>query len=299
MKVKKKEKEQTNMEKRNTAISMFALATILPLLLTLFVGFRMGQTREVNEDNFQERYSLLEDKKNALEHSIKDLNGTFSRANIYFEKFAKEETPKLEEKLDKAESELAISRWENDMGTSKDVFQHLIDTVGQKSLDKDVLPEINTILDHGKKWLNEFSEVKEDELNSIKRNKKNALGMTVTSDLEREIQELKSELTLKDVEIIQLKAALTQGQGKIEDVIDDVGGDKNKAEAELVALKGKTTGIYDKIIVELDLIRSEIVPSFEGQGFLDFKKNKDKIEALKKELENKLNTIERHASDLK
>ena len=88
MKIRKKEKEPTAMEKRNTSIVVFAGFALIPLLLTFFLGYFMRNSKEASYDVLvqqlgkieQERDSILKDKEE-LKSAIIDLSKVFVKGD--------------------------------------------------------------------------------------------------------------------------------------------------------------------------------------------------------------------------
>jgi len=87
MKIKKKDKEPTAMEKRNTSIVTFMLAALLPLLLCSLLGFTLGNSKSTNEGNFHKQLGDLRQENSMLNMHIDSLGRIFSKADVLLNEF--------------------------------------------------------------------------------------------------------------------------------------------------------------------------------------------------------------------
>ena len=174
MKVRIKGKEQTAVEKRNTGIATFALVAVIPLLLSLLIGYELGDTDTVNKENLlveidsqQKEIASLTKEVEGAKKNLFIVNEIFSDADSVFKKLNTHDLKNLEQKLRDAESERDFDRWDNDNDQIEDDFQHDLERI-IKPLDFDESTPIPFILQYGKRWLEKYAEAKAAELNLMK-----------------------------------------------------------------------------------------------------------------------------------
>lgn len=301
MRVKIKSKEPTAVEKRNTSMIHFVLVALFPVLLCLYLGFNMGHVEEVNNQNLIKKLEELSIKHSTLTKNLEALNVTFLTADTTLERYSKGVFKSLAREVEGIERESAFKYWDNDRTDFIDDFKHYINKV-ERPLDFKKEKQLNTLLEYGKKWMTAYADLKNDELIEMKLRRKQDLGFEINTDLEQQIQELRTQLSEKNNQISILEKDL-QLIGTLKDRdLSDVEKELVQCRTDLQNLTSgyeeKVTGQTDKIFAELDEIRTQLL-NLKGQKFFNLKKDEDKVRKLKEAIENKLNAIQRHAESLK
>ena len=291
------QKQHTAIEERNTAILNFAMVAIIPLLLTLIAGFALSEGRKVNEDRFHERLGALKSENAALKQMIADLGGVFDKADTLFTNFSTTKIDKLQRELSGVESEIGYNDWDRDVKDVVDEFEHYITRV-ERPLNFEEQEDLNAMLVLVKKWLIEYSEIESKALFIEKLNQKQSQGADISTELEDRIDELEQTLTLKEIEIIQLRGAMGQSSGSAKQKIQEKTSDNTELIQEITSLKMNAEQVNENIVTELEIIRGNILPNLKGQKFLSIRNSEEKIRDLKEKIEVKLNAIERHAGKL-
>ncbi len=299
MKVRKKGRETTALEKRNTAVAVFAGVAIIPLLFMLWIGYQLGDANKVNKDNLK---AQLDTKIAELEkahadmavfqQTVSELGYTFAKADSVYDKFRTEGLKKLNDQLKDAETESDFRRWDNDMDEGQDDFKHTIERIEKPLVFEEDSP-IYDILENAKAWLVAYSKAKADEMYEIKLNRKNTQGIETASDLEKKIQELEFEIQKKDLTITNLK---TQSNIKAGNELNkDKSNEKELTESQTAYLNVITSNreIKTAIETEISAITEDIVPELRREIF-----NKKQFNKLKDKLEAKLNTITTKTAEL-
>lgn len=278
-------KVQSGIEKRNIAITKFALFTLIPLLFCLFFGFSLSNSERQNGKNFHQQLDELKQENEDIKEYIDSLGNVFVKADEILSKFNNETIPELEEDLDETETDIAFKKWDNDREEVIDKFKHDLKKVTRPL---ELYPQINGLLDFGNKWLKDYAQVKDDELYIRKLYKKQEVGMEVSSDLQKQIQDLNNQLAEKNIALsgsqqqLQLALAISQKEKS--------GGQEKKEKLQNVG------AIKDNIVNELDKIRS-VLNKLQPKRWKN--KNEEQIKSFKEELNTIINSIERHAGELK
>ncbi len=295
MKVRKKPKEQTAMEKRNTAIFHFTLVALAPLLLALFLGFSLKKTDIVNKDNLQKKLNEVTQDYKQLNQQLFDLNSAFSQADQYQDKFINNDSEKLKNELKEVESQISLKDWERDMKDSLDRFKHEINQFDRPWDFKDN-EQTTSLLRLGKKWLREIAKTKDREFLVRQVNHEQKIlreEETISddgTDLSSEVQGLRMELMQKDFDIRSLNAELEDYQNDAEEGEKELLNKLSKAKSRAEKAKADVT-------TQIDEIR-EALESLEGQKFLKLKSDTKKMAALKNQLNLMVDKIERHLIEL-
>ncbi len=304
MKIKEKQKEPTAMEKRNSSIAAFAGFAAIPLLLTLFLGFSLGNTEKANHDklltkldSISEENSLIKSSANGIKKSFQNVDSLIVEFKEYMTKVKEELKDTSSEGLE-AEDEIRI--WERKWKKKTQDYKLDLDDMSSTKFE---YPSIATSHKAGIKWANEFIAMQEDELFALKVKKKLNVGIEINEDLDKKLEDLEDELVKKDVDIKILtdKLESTEGSSKVEKshVAKDYSEMQNKYTElenkykELIQNNNATKQALDEA---LNKIRKNILPDLKGTMIGG---NKDKINKLKELLQADIISLEKSISELK
>ena len=289
MKFKNKPPEKTAMEKRNTSILNFALVALIPLLLTLFLGFSLSKADRVNEENYYQKLKDLRTKHEGLIKGMEKVDTTFSRIDVLLKKFLKDDEALLEEGFNSIEDDIAFNKWNNKRTITKDNFHSAIKSI-QAPSDIQNDQNLMDVLDFGKKWLVELSRIKSDELFSSVLIRKQQEGNQINSELLQQIQDLRNEMTEKNAKIIQLEGIVLTSQGSTGDM-----------QVEKTDIQEK----YEKMIADNASIKTVIeenAKAIKEKILLDLKCkifNRENCDTQKKLIETKIDNIRIETGKLK
>ena len=298
MKIRKKEKQPTAMEKRNTSMVVFAGFALIPLLLTFFLGYSMRNSKEASYDvlvqqlskSEQERDSILKDKEE-LKSAIIDLSKVFEKGDSIQESYStgfSELRSDLRDAISDAEIE-AVEEWDEKRTREIKKFERAL--VDVEPLTKNDNEQIGDIHDIAIKWLKNYSSAVDKEFSSRKRYAENRINQGQQTSDEERLAELEDKLEECEEDVEKLEEDL-------EDSKKDSGRDQNRLEEDLKKAEDTALEVKDDIISEVDDIRNEIVINMEGQGFLNLASTRQKVNELREKLKIKLDKIESHAKDL-
>ncbi|MCB0630866.1 MAG: hypothetical protein R2824_07110 [Saprospiraceae bacterium] len=286
MKVKKKAREQTAMEKRNTSIVNFVLVALVPVLLCILLGFSLRQSNIENKENSFKKVKALEAERDSIKNKIGKLTGTFFKADTILNRFNRNDFKILEQSLKAADNPIAFNNWEIDRAERISKLRSSFRTVEN---DEDFKEEddARATLDFGKKWLQAFSDTKDKELFAMKQIRQNEVGVQMDQLLQDQIDNLKKDLTAKDLEISKLEIKLLQSQGQKIQLEQGSEKDTKAIEKELEDIKSNNGKLKEKI--ETQVSRAEkILSDLKEKGI--FRKTEE-IQAFKKDLDEQLKNI--------
>lgn len=296
MKIQKKTREQTSLEKRNTALLTFSLFGVIPLLLSFFLGLSFGMTQTANTKNYQARIDRLDHQLDSIQRGQRNFQSRISGLDVALlsgdslvRAFLKE-AQALGREVQAIEDEAEFPLWERRMETLFDKFKYDIDTLGDFQ-DLRQQPRLASILERNKYLMNEIAIPKKQELITKQLRKKENIGLQITSDLQATIDELEENLRVCQDEKGQLMAEKSQSQSQVGDT-ENVNQD---LEARVVELQEAHASVKTNVLAEIDAIRTDIFPDLEGGRIFG---NRNRISELKELLVNSVNKIEREVSDL-
>lgn len=302
MKIKKKAREQTVMEKRNNTITQFVLVALVPLLLTFLLGFSLGKADDVNKANLLKQIENLGIQKDSIAKVNQELiaqtealMGVFLKADTLIDNFEDIKVKQLEDQLDAAaksdpiDRESAFSKWKDDKDASLRDLKNDIKFLGETHNYFRQIPALSELLESGKRWLEKYADTKGYELLEKMLKKKLQEGADISKDLQDQIDDLTMQLGLKDIE-------LRQSQMSGNDKVGSIAEDKADIQAKLDALTALNEQIKSNITGELDEIQATLIPELKPGSW--FNRNEDEINDFKQKLTTKLRAIERNAAEL-
>ncbi len=285
MKVRKKNRGQTEMEKRNTAITIFILFAITPLFLTMFLGFSLKQSEAVNKDKLFKNLESQRKKYDDLNQNIANLDSVFLQANKLFKQFKDEEAKNLKRELGDIEDKTDLNEWDKDREEKVNNYIRKINKV-ENSFDFGNSVEKNNLLILAKEWLKEFIEAKDNELYAKQLIKEQSLEIQDGSDLEILEQDLR-------MEIVELKNELKSKEKELELYKDF----NEKNESKMISKYSSLLAVNEKtktaISVEIKDIEDKILPELQRKLF------NNEFDKLKNKLKNKISTIKIEAGNIK
>lgn len=295
IKIEKKQKESTAMEKRNTSIAVFAGFALIPLLLTFLLGFSMSNAKSANHSKLVKEVTRLKNKadslqreKAAIEKTAIKLSGIFSTGDSLLEDY-KKTLSLLKGELNDIEDIQGSEDWDDKLRTAKSDFKDY--TSEMRIITKNKNIHLKKVHDVGLEWLGNFSNAKEKELAARRREIEHRISQGKISEAETLIAELEDKLEDKEKEIDDLKDDLKY-------YTKESSEDRKDIEEELKDAQKNAKEIKKDIIKKVDEIRDDIVLKIEGQRFWQMKNTKKEVNSLKDQLKIKLDKIESHAKDL-
>ncbi len=293
MKVKKKQKEETAFEKRNTAISIFALVTLIPLLLSLFLGFSMGKADEVNKNILLKELDSLREANNSLKEDVRRIGKIFTDIDTLRLSF-NDDMEKLESELKAIkddEDDLLLRKWKRKQSQKTENYdEEFIDAKTKKIKNPLLIPIYQTCI----RWIEDVVATKEDELFAWTLKQKQDIGTDIISDLEKRIQDLEGDLLIKETMIITMQASLGQNQGSTQIQLDNSAKDVKAIQDKYNNLIVGNLGIKDIINDEIKAINQDVFPKLKWGLF-----NKNEFNELKSLLVAKIDGIQSELNKLK
>jgi len=296
--INKRPKEPTALEKRNTSIVNFALVALIPILLCLLLGFSLGNAdtvtrKQLNQTNQEllAKIESLEKEKAEMNDLIIKLESIFSKADTTFIKFDEVKVREITKSLkdiegNKEEVDYDLRIWEKEMEDDVDDFIRDIENIQLPSgLTEN--SSNNRILILGKNWIKEYAKTKQNELSAQMLLKKKDFGIEIVTNLQDKIDELKGDLIDKDFKLRQLMA----GEQKSNEKINNFRQDQSDAAKELDKLKQKNGDIKRSIMMDLQDLQENLLPTLTETGVLKCKPKGD-LEVIKDKLEAKLDNID-------
>ena len=277
MKVRKKARGQTEMEKRNTSILTFVSFALIPLVLTMILGFSLKQTDVVNKDKLFQKLESLQAQIDDLEENNRNLDKVFAKADTVLERFVSKEIKVLEDDLKDIKSKIDLEEWEKDREEKIRDFKRNINRI-EAPFDFSESLEKNRLLNFGKAWLEEYAEVKNIELYAKQLIREQEIELTESSELENQDQDLQIQLMQKNMEIAGLNREIETYKGNAEE-------DKTDFITKYQSLLSANEKTKTNINAEIKDIEDKILPDLRKLVF------KNKFEKLKNQLETKINNI--------
>lgn len=293
MKVKRNPKEETAFEKRNTAITIFILIALLPLLCMLLLGFNMGKADKVNNKKLFAQLDSLRNAHNTLKGNIKRVNTFFGDIDTlrtsYQKSMGRLESDLIAIKED--EEGILMRKWEREYRKKDQYYEEeFIDATTKKIKE----PLLAPIFQKGKLWVEDMITAKQDELFTKKLKQKQTVGADIIDDLNNRIKELEGDLLLKQTLLISLQSQMGQSQGNSQIQIDNSDEDKKIIQDKYDKVLANNLKLKESIDIDLDDIKEEILPALRRGVF-----NGNEFTTLKDRLENKVNNISIKLGELK
>lgn len=319
MKIRQKGKEESVLEKRNTALFTFISIATVPLLLTFLLGMNLGYSKQVNAENLHKKVIDQNLKIDSLNEVIKTaadqvtaLHQAFIKADSVFENFKAKEFTDLETKLDAAKDEISLYDWDKQRERVIIDFRDKLTRVSQQfeyRLKEN--PDNDHVFDKGKQWLVDNVSAKDMELFALKLYKKQAMGIDVSKDLEEQMEtlnkrynDLNQKLKEKEQENFTLNQDLKKSKEDKEELKEELSKDATSEKEKVQILqkeiderKEMSQKVKIQIQTQLDNIK-EILLGLQGKRLLQLKNTEDEVDQIKEKVENKLTTIERTLLDL-
>lgn len=302
MKIKKKTKEVTAFEKRNTSIVVFSLVALVPLLFSFLIGFSVSKTSNSNNENLlneldasNQKADSLDKRYAQLESKMGELVALYSKADTMIDDFEQKKLKHLKSLLDEIEDgtdQTAFDRWKDDKEDVVYEFGRDIERL-DKGTDFDDFPIMVELLDKTKSWLGKYAKTKGYELNERMLRKKLELGAGISADQDQEIENLKGEIRAKDFEIQLLKVSAANASG----TAGQKEGDKAELMKQLIDIQSTSKTVKEEVTTVIDDIRKSAVNDLTKDRLL--KNSTDNIKAFKDNLEVEIKKIERSISTLK
>lgn len=313
MEIKRKAKEPSPFEKRNTAILNFLLIALIPLLLVFILGFSLGKTGDVNTKVLTKQLEKKQTELDSIQNAYYSLVENISLVELAFahidslvfdeKRLIAKGISDLEQRLNEIDDGSNNTPFEIWDGRRVSNFNSYANLVNDKYSEINHLLETNyltTILERGlgtEGWVNKYLNNKKIQLNETKKLKRNFLGESIVEDLNTEIevltkskQNLEFELQLSKIMIA--KASPTPGAA------NSCQNDLTKALTDANTLKKGINQSSVNIGSNIDNIQNVILPGLEARGI--FAKNKrQEISDFKEEVNKELGAIKKEIDALK
>lgn len=312
MQIKRKQKEPDIVEQRDLSILRFVLFALLPLLLSFIMGFGLGKTKKVNEDNISNsgtaKNDIIEQKQKkiaSMETEINQLKQVFFMLDSIHEKYKSDWEIFENETPSKGAREKAINKWQDKWDGNVEEFITQIKDRG--SLLKSQELETESIIELGTNWLRDFSLAKRDEFIEVKSH----LPLTKNSDENSE-----EKKCCKELEKILMKEEILEKispQTNAEDIENSLKIDQKQKtitqqtaeiarlkELEKELLKLKNTNTKAKAVVTGNLKQIEkVIEEITIDGRFERKDHDEKLSNVRKALTENMKSILKEIEELR
>lgn len=317
MKIKQKSTPTTTFGKRQTPISVFAFASIIPLFISFIMGLNLGSIQKVNESKLDTKISALTSVVDSLNTTLaserkirSQLHTALLAADSTFEQFRSKDLESLQEALATSRDEYEVRDWEHEFDDAMHDFKSRANQT-LKLIEYEDDFEVQGILDLGIEWLTHFTRAKENEMFARKLMLKHDRGEETSSDYEKQIETLEQRIAVCEE---QKKAAtdkntilnldLRSSEERLAEISERSQfnvSDKDKTIREL-QVRMETCLESSKlakgnIANHIQNIEKELL-NLEGQKFLTLKNDQKEINQLKERIKIILNSIRSSTQDL-